>query len=264
MDSKETFFALYIVEAEDPNEDLKELPFYNYVFEDDEENYVKESPFRQEENIQEDDLELALQKVVVSAEGFFPTEASELDENYDLTCFICYVNSPHSMMLYCTHCDLYSCYGCFSRHVFSKITEGFVQIYCPGDSCSRVLSDQLLSAFAPNTIPIYMKNRVELENNPNKKTCPGCHKIEVINPQEPKNKIKCSSCETTWCFPCHAPWHSNMTCEKYKRDVVGPGKKALKYWAKSKLKDSSNARKCPSCHFYIERISGCDHMSCSK
>ena len=216
---------------------------------------------------------LALKKIVIVEEGFqlASTETFIADENegYELetmTCLICYESFASSEIIFCSHCDLHVCFPCLTTHVSSKIIEGVVGITCPGESCSRALSDQLVAAFAPDRVAIYFKNKVELENNPNRKTCPNCHKIEemIDLKDKEKRKIRCSQCNLAWCFHCHAPWHSGITCENYNQDTQGHGKKALKFWAKNKGSQARNATKCPSCHFYIERISGCDHMRCNR
>lgn len=77
-------------------------------------------------------------------------------------------------------------------------------------------------------------------------------------------KIHCQ-CGTDWCFECYSPWHSGLSCAKFQNDVVRNGDKALRYWAKSKKKGNcKNAKKCPKCNFYIERITGCNHMTCNR
>ena len=183
-----------------------------------------------------------------------------------VTCLVCFEAFAGKKVLHCYECDLYICLQCMCNHIETKISDGVIRLYCAGDSCSRLLSDQMISAFCPESMPIFIKNRIEVENNPLKKTCPNCHKVEVISDLNDLNQrqIKCNSCELLWCHSCYTPWHSGLTCHIYQKDVVGVGKKALKFWAKSKGKQTANARKCPSCHFYIERISGCDHMTCNR
>ena len=209
-------------------------------------------------------FEKYMQRNVVISAGFGSPFDNYDDYESSICCMICFDNFPLDEMLFCHICELYNCFHCLSSHTDSQILEGKVHLVCGGDSCTRALPDEMISAFSPKLMPIYIKNKVELENNPNMKTCPSCHKVESVSDKIVERKIRCSLCNVVWCFNCHAPWHSGMTCKSYQNDKVGPGKKALKYWAKSNGRINSNARKCPKCHFYIERISGCDHMTCSK
>lgn len=182
-------------------------------------------------------------------------------------CVICFESSELCDSIYCQQCDQQICFSCLKVHIATRVSQGKIVIECPGNiDCSKKLSDQLISAFTPaKTMAIFVKNKVEAEQNPNIKTCPGCHQVEIRTDEKQKSiPIKCAFCNMTWCFLCHAPWHSGISCSEYQRDIEGAGKKALKYWAKSKVNGSNNAKKCPTCNHYIERITGCDHMTCSK
>ena len=182
-------------------------------------------------------------------------------------CVVCYcsLRNGSKMSVYCSVCLQHVCTSCMQLHLKAKITEGFVLLRCPGDLCTRILSDDEIELYCNEQLSLYIKNKVDAENNPRRKTCPGCN---IVHNFEEPNEIplhhKCSSCGLRWCVPCHAPWHNGMTCKTYNKDVVGKGQKALKVWAKGKGKCSANARKCPNCNFFIERISGCDHMICTR
>ena len=186
---------------------------------------------------------------------------SHHDEHYE--CQICYCSYSREDILYCDECETMSCLDCMSLHFVAKIRQGDVRVTCLGHGCLRVLSEQMVAAFAPDLMPLFRKNQIEIENNPLKKTCPSCHKVEKVNNKN-ETMVQCADCSLQWCFSCHAPWHKGITCKMFMQDVEGRGKKALKYWAKSKGKENPNARKCPKCQFFIERISGCDHMTCAR
>ena len=63
-----------------------------------------------------------------------------------------------------------------------------------------------------------------------------------------------------WCFNCHGPWHSGISCHKNQKND-----KSLKLWSKKYFgHGQKNAQKCPKCKIYIQRSEGCDHMICTN
>ncbi|KAF7231196.1 ring finger protein 217 [Nothobranchius furzeri] len=71
--------------------------------------------------------------------------------------------------------------------------------------------------------------------------------------------IQCSSCQFVWCFRCHAPWHDGLKCRDYRK-----ADKLLRTWASVIEHGQRNAQKCPQCKIHIQRIDGCDHMTCTQ
>ncbi|CAF1442892.1 unnamed protein product [Adineta steineri] len=49
-----------------------------------------------------------------------------------------------------------------------------------------------------------------------------------------------------------------MTCKQYDQWKSSSTDSDTLTWLKK------NSKKCPKCHSYIEKISGCDHMTCKK
>ena len=216
--------------------------------------------------------ENSLKILVLDSEPGYRISAFDINGDSITECQICFSTLNNQSVAFCMDCHYEVCFDCLSSHIEYQVKEGVVEITCPGDeSCIKSFSDQFIAAFSSEHInSLLIKNKVEAEQNPNVKTCPGCHKIERkdenVKNNNKKNlaRINCS-CGTEWCFDCYSPWHSGLSCAKYQRDVVQHGDKALRYWAKSKKKGNcNNAKRCPKCHFYIERISGCNHMTCNR
>ncbi|XP_065065399.1 E3 ubiquitin-protein ligase RNF217-like [Rhopilema esculentum] len=182
-------------------------------------------------------------------------------------CSICYCMASRNKesSVYCDSCSGLFCLDCMHIHLRTRITGGFIILKCPGDSCTRTITDEEIDLHCSEWMHIFVKNRVDADNNPRVKTCPGCNIVQHFEePDEVPIHHKCGSCGLRWCIPCHAPWHNALTCKEFQKDVIGKGHKALKVWAKGRGKSNANAVKCPQCKFFIERISGCDHMCCSR
>lgn len=65
----------------------------------------------------------------------------------------------------------------------------------------------------------------------------------------------CRKCPTVTCTSCHVP-HEGKTCAEYKDEASG-GYEALK-----KVKKELGIKDCPKCTTPLEKIEGCNHMTC--
>jgi DNA-directed RNA polymerase subunit RPC12/RpoP len=68
-----------------------------------------------------------------------------------------------------------------------------------------------------------------------------------------KKKIACPYCEYELCVDCNRPWHAGTKCDKNKIAENKKSEAAIK---------TLGAKPCPKCGVKIEKISGCDHMTC--
>ena len=187
-------------------------------------------------------------------------------------CMVCFLEANEVSLRLC--CSEPICKSCLSAHVQSKIEEAIVKIVCPLGSCDSLLSDGEVQELVSDEIfEKFRQFKVEIEQNPSIKTCPGCSRIHRYTDLAPADstkeeekdvlpetlKVTCSKCQLIWCFACQAPWHHGLTCQEFCK-----GDKSLKIWAKNRGQPARNARRCPKCHVFIQKSSGCDHMCCSR
>jgi hypothetical protein len=85
----------------------------------------------------------------------------------------------------------------------------------------------------------------------NKKYCPTPDCKTIVDLPMIGNKTKCPTCKKNFCKKCGLSWHSKKSCSEAEDDIYGE-------WAKGKM-----VSKCPKCKARIERIDGCEHMSCT-
>lgn len=62
-------------------------------------------------------------------------------------------------------------------------------------------------------------------------------------------RASCDTCQSVACIACGEAWHE--------APCAGDAEDMLKSWA-----DVRDARRCPKCSSMIERVSGCNHMTC--
>ena len=71
-------------------------------------------------------------------------------------------------------------------------------------------------------------------------------------------RLNCPICKKIYCLKCKVEWHKSLTCEEYQRQKKEEENdiKFEEYAKGSKLKQ------CPRCKRWVEKISGCDHITC--
>ena len=72
--------------------------------------------------------------------------------------------------------------------------------------------------------------------------------------------FRCISCGFKACTVHERAWHEGETCEEYDYRI-NPKRKKAEEEASTKLVKKI-AKNCPGCEWRIEKISGCDHMTC--
>ena len=167
-------------------------------------------------------------------------------------------------------CSQVVCQNCTREIVRTAIeSEGKAHIPCPNPDCERgaIERDEIIKHVSGDLREKYERFRLQESGERGKKTCPNCCLVtEHRLPSRFKRfraedvRIQCEACQFAWCFRCHAPWHQDTTCKQFRR-----GEKQFKVWTKSKTRTgTANCQKCPLCRVYIQRSTGCDHMTCNR
>ncbi|KAF4071042.1 hypothetical protein AMELA_G00280410 [Ameiurus melas] len=185
--------------------------------------------------------------------------------NIILQCRVCLgIRSIRS--LHC--CKKPVCEECMKTYISSQVVSGLAEIVCPIPECSGYLAESVVLAHLASENVAKYKYFLELGRlDSGTKTCPKCSLFTslkgrgqpVQSKDEPRFKIQCSKCELVWCFRCHAPWHDGLKCREYRK-----GDKLLRNWASVIEHGQRNAQKCPHCKVHIQRVDGCDHMTCTQ
>ncbi|XP_077990328.1 E3 ubiquitin-protein ligase RNF217-like [Glandiceps talaboti] len=189
----------------------------------------------------------------------------EIGKPAETECQICLVVSDLHLR---TCCTMPVCDSCLQEYFSVQVNQKIVKVPCPNPQCHAFVSrDEIIFHLDGTTREKFHRFLIEANKEPHMKTCPRCSHLfsldkEIfaktrMNMQEAK--VSCPECFLVWCFPCHAPWHEGISCREYKR-----GDKLLKAWAREKSYGQNNAQRCPKCRVYIQRSSGCDHMTCKR
>lgn len=186
----------------------------------------------------------------------------------DADCIVCF-----SEVVSCTNtrkcCSQVVCRTCIKEIIRTSVEdEGKVHILCPNPECKDgvITTEEIIVNISGTTKKRFDKLRQKENENSSCKTCPNCgflteckvpgrfrrYRAEDVN-------VTCSKCQFEWCFHCHAPWHPLITCRQFQK-----GNKPFKKWTKSRTGGAANCQKCPLCRVYIQRSTGCDHMTCNR
>nr|GEX16665.1 zinc finger, C6HC-type [Tanacetum cinerariifolium] len=116
------------------------------------------------------------------------------------------------------------CFECIRGHVSAKVTENISKVRCPDPNCKGVIGPEVCWSIVPKEVLIQWEKAL-------------CESL-IIGAEK---------------FYC-------MSCSKYQslgKDERDPSDIMLMNLAKNK-----NWKRCPNCHFYVEKNTGYEHISC--
>jgi predicted RNA-binding Zn-ribbon protein involved in translation (DUF1610 family) len=149
------------------------------------------------------------------------------------------------------------CKPCTTSYLVEKITSNnLLEISCPNEDCEYIMSDAIIESMVPidqYSRYLRLKNQALINQDPNKKFCPGvnCSEVIIISEAASKasgNKHKCPKCSIELCTKCWRNFHGKIECTIYEE-------KEYEEWAKGK-----EVQLCPRCKVRVEKVSGCNHM----
>jgi len=146
-----------------------------------------------------------------------------------------------------------------------------LDLTCPFPNCETEVQPKDISKICvPEVFAKYERFTViaALRMDPNARWCPNpnCNNGIKADPNAPW--VFCNACRFEFCFHCMAERHDGAAC----------GKEALAYLEKKRASEAEAQEKfveftgqfkyfvkpCPSCHNYIEKNDGCNHMTCGN
>ncbi|EAR99777.2 Ibr domain protein (macronuclear) [Tetrahymena thermophila SB210] len=171
-----------------------------------------------------------------------------------MTCQICYNQVDESSMLYFNNQNHEICIECFRTYLSEEIMISKIEnLKCP--HCSCTLSEQTI--IDHTTASLYKKYKIFLRNtlinkDPLKRFCPtpNCDQIISLKDKDQKN-AKCDSCKIVICCQCNRIEHQGISCEDLLEKEI------------EDLTDSRDIQRCNKCKSLVQKVQGCNHMTCS-
>ncbi|CAF3638312.1 unnamed protein product [Rotaria sp. Silwood1] len=166
----------------------------------------------------------------------------------------------------CQHVQRTVCNRCVYQHIKHVLKgESRNNVSCPEPNCPvhftyATIRSILLSHGATDLFHKYDDQlaRQSLEQNPNYFVCPysDCRLGQFQDMTRNTTAcITCVYCQRMICSFHRTVWHTDMTCDKYDQCQTSANH-STKLWLKR------HTKLCPKCRRPIEKILGCDHITC--
>lgn len=226
---------------------------------------------------------------------------STLMENYDLdqqnlkfqktyfSCQVCFEDKMGKDCIKFNKCDHVFCNECMQGYFESLINDGNVQkLICPQENCESIaIPAQVLSLVGIEMFNKYdsLLLRDALNNMTDIVYCPRVQCQCAVIPED-ATLCRCPDCKNVFCALCRQAYHGIEPCkltnnqlkeivELYKNgdeDIkVQLERKYGERRIKNAIEESSSlnlientSKKCPKCTSWLQKIDGCNKMTCSK
>ncbi|KAF2847212.1 hypothetical protein T440DRAFT_457067 [Plenodomus tracheiphilus IPT5] len=179
-------------------------------------------------------------------------------------CPICFCEAEDAIKTACEHTYCLGCLEEYCKSAASNMKEEF-RLKCQGDegNCSANFTlHELKVDISSSAFDGMLRSSFEeyIQRRPQSFRCcptPECGFIYRCATTSGPRLIgyRCPGCFEPLCTSCHAQ-HGEYTCAEYK-DIASGGLEALE-----KLKKELNIKDCPKCSTAMEKVYGCNHMTC--
>jgi hypothetical protein len=154
------------------------------------------------------------------------------------------------------------CDGCLGRHVEAEVRNkgNCKTITCPEPYCKSVMEHHEVQRWAIASVfedydQLLLRDCLQRDEEFRWCARPGCGAGQKHPFKDRLPIMACFKCKSKTCFTHRCEWHEGRTCSKYDQDAKDSEEVAL-------LQALDTIKKCPGCSNGIEKIDGCDHMTC--
>ncbi|XP_074643151.1 E3 ubiquitin-protein ligase RNF14-like [Tubulanus polymorphus] len=203
----------------------------------------------------------------------------ELEDFYQSkqTCGICFDEFDGTEFFYINECMHHFCKACLTDYCHMHVKDGTVlQLNCPDIDCKIALPPYIMNAvLGPKAFERWEKLLLErtLERMEDIDWCPRCNHVVICE----EGLARCANCFLTFCVQCKETYHQGTPCKSAADKLSELEKESKKKTNKAKKDEirqlierytnelliKRTAKKCPKCGIPIEKISGCNKVTCA-
>lgn len=152
---------------------------------------------------------------------------------------------------------------CFDQYIASCVKDNSLPIKCP--ECNKEINSSfvyesltqsnqsLISKYEKFTLDLYAIN-----NHTDVNCCPTAGCSYMFFYQEGDARFVCPTCENDYCLSCKTNWHEDISCEENKK-LTNTNYLDEKF---DTFVRGAQYKQCPFCSTWVEKIDGCDYMTC--
>lgn len=192
--------------------------------------------------------------------NFYPEELGNIQA--DIECQICLEKFQLSDFVPLNNCGCCFDTVCFNKYLDLEIKARKFPINCP--MCKAEVSEQdIVQRVDPNIRENYFEFNLRKfvgEHSSEYSCCPtpDCRNVFIA---ENESRYSCPLCKKEYCLRCKVNFHNGQTCEKYQESEINKKSQNADTQFMNFVK-GTNYKQCPSCKFWVEKSSGCNHMVC--
>ncbi|XP_035685761.1 ATP-dependent RNA helicase DEAH11, chloroplastic-like [Branchiostoma floridae] len=184
------------------------------------------------------------------------------DDSEDCGICFCPIDGKDYRLQCCGH---RYCHDCIKLQLTSDIRSQKFPIICATGGCSRefFLRDLrlLLNQADFRQLVTGSLNAFVIKSGSRYRPCPtpDCPSVyRCVTEEEGEGLVfQCCVCDKRLCTRCHVDMHDGMSCATW-QIFKGDKDDTLRDW----MKDKTDVKLCPKCNWVIEKIAGCQHMTC--
>ena len=206
------------------------------------------------------------------------------------TCNVCFGEKPGSLCMEFHDCSHVFCVDCMADYFKVQIEDGAVQaLNCPWEKCeSQALPSQVKEIVSPELFAKYDRFLLQhsLDGMSDIVYCPRPSCQTAVMLESESSMGICTSCSFAFCAFCKHAYHGVSPCRIKSDDIKKLhdeyttasseereflekrfGKRRLQQMVDEVVSEKwifSNAKQCPSCSASIQKIDGCNKMTCIK
>jgi len=156
------------------------------------------------------------------------------------------------------------CRDCLVDYLTMKISEKAIPIPCPFNGCtSNVSESDLHLLIEPKLMEKYEKFMLSnfIETNANDFSCcptPNCPYLFYYEPGD--FDFKCPKCTKRYCLNCKVDYHVKSTCKMYQQWCVQNGQADDLF---TNFVRGNKLKQCFKCKKFVQKVSGCNHITCT-
>jgi len=182
------------------------------------------------------------------------------------TCIICMDELDPDFVHTFSGCEHQGCRDCLMAFLKGRILERKYPLTCPAFKCKNEVTEfDLEILLDKTTFERYQANSLGsiVEKNPINYSCcptPGCDYVFFITESDTSPDFKCPTCKKRYCLSCKVEWHVGTTCEAYQQWSIENGQSDDLF---GQFVAGSKFKQCPTCKRWVEKVDGCDAISCN-